>query len=102
VYTDVDDSQGFWTFTADGYAIGDAQGSSGSLTGIADTGTTLVLIDDSVVSEYYAQIDGAKNDSSQGGYIFPCSATLPDFSLTIGGETRTGEYFCSALIIANS
>jgi aspergillopepsin I len=78
-------------FTADGYKIGTATGASGSLTGIADTGTTLLLIDDSVVSEYYAKVKGAKNDATQGGFTFPCSATLPNFSLVIGGETRTGK-----------
>ena len=32
-YTDVDDSQGFWMFTADGYKIGSSSG--GSISGIA-------------------------------------------------------------------
>jgi aspergillopepsin I len=77
-------------FTADAYAIGTAQ-SSGSVTGIADTGTSLLLVDDSVVTAYYAKVKGSKNDQTQGGYTFPCSATLPDFSLIISGETRTGK-----------
>ncbi|KIW03892.1 hypothetical protein, variant 2 [Verruconis gallopava] len=51
VYADVDDSQGFWMFNADGYAIGGSQQNS-QMTGIADTGTTLLLIDSDVVDAY--------------------------------------------------
>lgn len=91
VYTDIDSSQGFWMMTADGFAIGNKQ-SNTPQQGIADTGTTLLMLDSSVVTAYYKQVKGAKNDSQQGGYTFPCSATLPDFSLIIEGETRTGMW----------
>lgn len=77
--------------TADGYAIGGKQ-SNTALRGIADTGTTLLMVDTSVVTAYYKQVKGAKNDQQQGGYTFPCTATLPDFSLIIEGETRTGMF----------
>lgn len=50
-----------------------------------DTGTTLLLLDDSVVSAYYSQVSGAQSDSSVGGYTFDCSSTLPDFTVTISG-----------------
>lgn len=49
------------------------------MTGIADTGTTLLLLPKSVVSAYYREVQGAQYDSDQGGYIFPCSPTPPDF-----------------------
>jgi len=93
VYTAVDNSQGFWQFTAESYSVGSTAG-SGSISGIADTGTTLLLLDDSVVSAYYKQVSGSSNDATQGGYIFPCGNTLPDFSITVGGEVRTipGSY----------
>ncbi|KAJ6144923.1 hypothetical protein N7470_008818 [Penicillium chermesinum] len=83
-YTDVDNSQGFWEFTADSYKIGSTAG-SGNLKGIADTGTTLLLLDDDVVSAYYQQVEGAQNDQSAGGYTFDCSTKLPDFTVTISG-----------------
>jgi aspergillopepsin I len=90
VYTAVDSSQGFWMFTADGYSI---NGKSGpSITGIADTGTTLMLLDDSVVTAYWSQVSGSVNDATQGGYTFPCKGKLPDFSLVIGGQTRTSTF----------
>jgi aspergillopepsin I len=90
VYTAVDTSQGFWMFTADSYSVGGKAG-SGSISGIADTGTTLLLLDDSVVTAYYAQVSGSSNDATQGGYIFPCGNTLPDFSITVGGQVRTSK-----------
>jgi aspergillopepsin I len=86
-YVPVDNSQGFWQFTAGGYAIGDGSTSGSIGTSIADTGTTLLYLPSNVVSAYYAKVNGAKNDNSQGGYVYPCSGTLPDFSVKIGGTT---------------
>lgn len=82
-YVDVDPSRGFWGFTVEGYAVG---GSSSSLefSAIADTGTTLLYLPDEIVDGYYSQTD-ASYDSSQGGYTFACSDTLPDITLNIGG-----------------
>lgn len=37
-----------------------------------------------MVSTYYKQVKGAKNSYSEGGYIFPCSATLPNFTFGVG------------------
>lgn len=82
-YTGVDSSQGFWMFTADSYKIGSSSG--GSIQGIADTGTTLMLLPENVVTAYYRQVSGARNDPSVGGYTFACSTQLPDFTVTIGG-----------------
>ncbi|KAH8688973.1 aspartic proteinase II-1 [Talaromyces proteolyticus] len=102
-YTDVDDSEGFWSFTADGYSVGssseDSVSASESVTGIADTGTTL-LLDDSIVDAYYKKVDGAEYDSSQGGYVFPSSTTPPDLSFKIGGYTATvpGKYIAFASV----
>lgn len=31
------------------------------------------------MTAYYRQVSGAKLDQQQGGYVFPCSASLPDF-----------------------
>ena len=84
-YTAVDNSQGFWGFTSSGYAIGSSSAVSSSTAAIADTGTSLLLLPDAVVSAYYAQVQGSSNSQSDGGYIFPCSATLPSITLTIEG-----------------
>ncbi|KAI2789397.1 Penicillopepsin-1 [Penicillium oxalicum] len=84
-YTNVDSSQGFWSFSVSSYKAGSRTGAGFS--GIADTGTTLLLLPSSIVSQYYSQVSGAQNSQSAGGYIFPCSTTLPDFSVVINGYT---------------
>ncbi|KAH8156354.1 hypothetical protein CIB48_g11891 [Xylaria polymorpha] len=83
-YAPVSTSQGFWEFTASGYAVGSGSFKSSSIDGIADTGTTLLYVPSTIVSAYYAQVSGAKNDRTAGGYIFPCSASLPDFTFGVG------------------
>lgn len=84
-YTSVDNSQGFWGFTADGYSVSNSGSSGGSFSAIADTGTTLVLLDDTTISDYYSNIASAQNSSQQGGYIFDCTDTIPDFNVQIAG-----------------
>ncbi|WYZ44650.1 hypothetical protein EsH8_VII_001086 [Colletotrichum jinshuiense] len=83
-YTTVSSANGWWQFTSSGYQVGSASFVSSSITGIADTGTTLLLLPSAVVTAYYKQITGAKYDSSQGGYTFPCSATIPAFTFGVG------------------
>ena len=91
-YTDVDSSQGFWSITPDSAKIGDTEISPD--TGIADTGTTLLLLSDETVSAYYEKVEGAENDQQQGGYVFDCDAKLPDFTVTVGGfdSVIPGDY----------
>ncbi|RMZ78206.1 hypothetical protein DV738_g4008, partial [Chaetothyriales sp. CBS 135597] len=93
-YTSVDSSDGFWAFTSSGYAVGSGSFTRTSYSGIADTGTTLLLLPDSVVNAYYARVSGAQDSSSEGGYVFPCSASLPDFVVGIGSSRFTipGSY----------
>ncbi|KAJ8608663.1 hypothetical protein MRB53_039547 [Persea americana] len=71
---------------------------------IADTGTTLLLLPASVCKNYYSKVSGSSNSATYGGYVFPCSATLPSFSVTIGGTTHTvpGSYFNYAPVNAGS
>jgi len=92
-YVAADDSQGFWGFSASAYSVGTTT-TTKTVSGILDTGTTLIYTDPAIVKAYYAKVSGAKNDATQGGYIFPCTATLPDFSITVGGVKQTvpGKY----------
>lgn len=85
-YVNVNTANGFWQFTAGGYAVGTGAAVTTSYTSIADTGTTLMYLPSSVVSAYYAKVTGAKVDNTQGGYVFPCSSTLPSFTAIIGGS----------------
>lgn len=93
-YVPVSTANGFWEFTAGAYAVG-TSASSGSIgDAIADTGTSLMYLPTAAVSAYYRQVSGAQNSNNAGGYIFPCSSTLPAFKITIGGATYTipGSY----------
>ena len=58
---------------------------SEDISSIADTGTSLLLLPDDVVDAYWGAVNGAQNSQSDGGYIFPCDATLPDLTLQIEG-----------------
>lgn len=83
----VDSSNGFWEFTSTQIAVGNSQAQAvqgGSGTAIADTGTSLLIVDDAVVEAYYSQVTGAQNSASAGGVVFPCTSTLPSLSLAIG------------------
>ncbi|KAI1178586.1 secreted aspartic proteinase precursor [Nemania sp. FL0916] len=94
-YVDVDSSDGFWGFESSGYAIGNGSFTSSPFKGIADTGTTLALIPAAAVEAYYKAVPGATLDATQGGYVFPCDATLPDFVLGVGDAGRIripGQY----------
>ncbi len=84
-YTPVDSSQGFWAFKVDSYTVGSGSPTSATISPIADTGTTLLLVDAPIVTAYYNSVPNAAYDSTQGGYTFPCSSTLPDITFDIGG-----------------
>ncbi|MCJ1350788.1 MAG: Type I transmembrane sorting receptor [Icmadophila ericetorum] len=81
-----DSSKGFWGINCTGYQIGGDGTALKNITvdGIVDTGTTLLLVPQQYVDGYYAQVPGAKNDPSSGGYIFPCSTQLPTLHLGFG------------------
>lgn len=81
-YAPVDSSQGFWQFST-------SNNLGASFNAIADTGTTLLLVDDGIVGSYYAEVPGAVGDEQQGGYVFGCDAKLPDFSFAVGGGNIT-------------
>ncbi|XXG95222.1 hypothetical protein Hte_001482 [Hypoxylon texense] len=87
----INNTQGFWQFTSESFAVdgGAAQTSTAGAQAIADTGTTLMLADAAVASAYYAQVDGAVDDQTQGGFTFPCDATLPDLQIDVGGTMAT-------------
>ncbi|KAG0650345.1 Aspergillopepsin-1 [Hyphodiscus hymeniophilus] len=83
-YTSVDSSNGFWEYSTPHYKVGSTIYSQSGYTGISDTGTTLLLMGDNAVDNYYAQVSSAEYDSRQGGYVFNCSESLPTLSISIG------------------
>jgi aspergillopepsin I len=84
----VDSSSGFWQFESAHYKVGDGpiQTIQNTAVSIADTGTSLMLLDDTVVNAYYAQVKGAQFASSAGGYIYPCGTELPSLAVAVGAK----------------
>lgn len=88
-YTPIDSSQGFWQFASDSATIGGKTIKRSNNTAIADTGTTLALVDDFMCQKIYAAIPGAKYDPTQQGYVFPTNTPadkLPVVSFAVGTQ----------------
>lgn len=83
-YTPVNPANGVWQFTGSGFAVGSGTFHNLSIRAIADTGTTLLLMPETVVTAYYAQVEDAAYNGVAGGYVFPCSSSLPSFTFGIG------------------
>ncbi|KAM7202194.1 Aspartic peptidase domain containing protein [Rhypophila sp. PSN 637] len=95
-YTDVDTSlgSGLWGMNIQGYSI-TASGASdahiadnftaSTITGAADTGSTLLLLPRALVMEYYSYIQDSAYDYDHAGWLFPCDADILDFSFGISG-----------------
>ncbi|MCJ1389775.1 Type I transmembrane sorting receptor [Xylographa bjoerkii] len=87
-YVPVNNSQGFWGVTSSSYGIGSSSNMvEKKIDAIVDTGTTLLLVPQEVLDAYYKKVKGSKNSDADGGYIFPCDATLPDFYIGMGNYT---------------
>ena len=113
-YTPVDDASIYWTFTVAGYRhvfpangteVGSAEDDGGvekrqessppppvvqeyPFAAIADTGTTLALLPDSVVADYWLRVPGSRYDESWAAIVFPCAASLPDWEFYVDGEAE--------------
>jgi hypothetical protein len=59
-----------------------------SFQSIADTGTTLLLLPPDVARAYYANVTGAMNNMTEGGYVFPCNSLLPDLTVEMVGGVK--------------
>ncbi|KKZ68548.1 hypothetical protein EMCG_05834 [[Emmonsia] crescens] len=82
---------GFWSITATGYAVGNSTSNSTPIKGFLDTGTTMVLLPEPIINDYYSKINGSTTTSGDpnaflNGWIFPCNATIPPFSLIIEND----------------
>lgn len=86
-YVDIDSSSGYWQFESPSYSIaGTVITAVDPSPAIADTGTSLLLLDAATVLAYYSQVIGATLSPTEGGYVYPCSATLPDFAIAVGSN----------------
>ena len=82
-FSQVNTSAGFWQFTSNTFKVGDGTTVQvpTAAPAIADTGTSLMLMDPRIVQAYYDKVDGAQlNDQ---GVIFPCTSSLPDLHIQL-------------------
>ncbi|KAK2604728.1 hypothetical protein N8I77_007634 [Diaporthe amygdali] len=91
-YAPIDQTSTYWKFAITGYRVGNATVAGNPNSGyttlpflaIADTGTTLLLLPDAIVNAYWAAVAGSAYDATWAAILFPCTATLPDFTFGIG------------------
>ncbi|TKX19808.1 eukaryotic aspartyl protease-like protein 3 [Elsinoe australis] len=89
-YAPVNSARGYWQFESTSFQVnGKTIQNSNPTAAIADTGTSLCLVDTNVAQAYYAQVQGSQYDEEQGGYVYPCNAQLPTFGVALGS---TGYY----------
>lgn len=88
-YTPVDNSQGFWMFDSASATVNGKSVARAGNKAIADTGTTLALVDDETCQAIYDAIPGAKYDNASQGWIFPSNTPadeLPVVSFAVGDK----------------
>lgn len=93
-WTPIDASRGHWEFSSTSFRVGNngrTVAASTAKSAIADTGTTLMLVSEEMLREYYNQVEGAVNDVRVGGIVFPCDSTLPDLYVDVGGNMARVE-----------
>ncbi|KAK4104613.1 acid protease [Parathielavia hyrcaniae] len=91
-WTNVNASQGFWMFKSNKASLNGKVLSLPGNKAIADTGTTLALVSDSVCEALYAQIPGAEYSEEYQGYTIPKDVKvedLPELSIAVGGRLFT-------------
>lgn len=87
IWVPVKAETGFWQFPSAKFAVGDKVFENKAASdAIADTGTSLMLVDQPVAEAYYSQVKGAQLNAQVGGFIYPCGAKMPDFSVAAGDK----------------
>ncbi|KAK9435785.1 aspartic proteinase [Metarhizium brunneum] len=102
-YTPVEPSFPLWMVSTTGYRIAKTSHNE-RIDSIVDTGTSLLLLPETVVSSYYAKVRGSSVHPQLGMRLVPCNADLPDFYLNIGSYRGRvpGSYMNYGRISGNS
>lgn len=94
-YIPIEEGTPFWKVPMSGYQVGSNRPfTQYPWSGVVDTGTTLLLVPDAIIKDYYATIPGAKFDPYLGMMVFPCKVVAPDFTFGFDGYRGTipGHY----------
>lgn len=96
----IDNSRGFWEFDSATANINNKAVNIQNGRAIADTGTSLMLVSDDLLTAYWGEVQGATLNQEVGGVIFPCNTQLPDLQIAIGDKMATvaGDNFNFATV----
>lgn len=84
-YTPINPLSPFWQIALSGSQIGnEGQFDNTPVTGIVDTGTSLLLMPQKVVDHYYSELPGSYFSKELGVMLYPCELTPPDFIFGVG------------------
>lgn len=87
-FTPINTLTPYWEVQLSGYKLGDDNFNPEVITGIVDTGTSLMMFPQHIVDEYYAKLPGSYFDTSLGSMLLPCNMTPPDFVFGVGDDYR--------------
>ncbi|KAH8901094.1 microbial aspartic proteinase [Thozetella sp. PMI_491] len=88
-YTPVNTTNGWWQFTSSGYRISSGSFVSASIDGIADTGTSLLYLPQSIVNAWYKNFTQGLAQDNQGILYFHCTETAPSLTFGVGSAQIT-------------
>lgn len=94
-YVPIEEGTPFWKVPMSGYQVGSNRPfTQYPWSGVVDTGTTLLLVPDAIIKDYYSTIPGAHFDPYLGMMVFPCKVVAPDFTFGFDGYRGTvpGHY----------
>ncbi|EFY96197.1 peptidase A1family protein [Metarhizium robertsii] len=87
------DELGHRLFQSTGFAVGNGNFKKHTITGTADTGTSLLILPLGVAKAYWDAVPSAQPARlpQNAGYVwlFPCDTTLPDFVFAVGSGRVT-------------
>jgi hypothetical protein len=77
----------WWSVDVQQVTFGSVKATGADSYAIVDTGTTLILIDNSIFNPIYDSVSGSSIDSTSGLWSIPCSAvsSLPDLTFVMNG-----------------
>ncbi|KAI0085144.1 aspartic peptidase domain-containing protein [Irpex rosettiformis] len=87
----------YWTINMDGITSNKLETTPTNLTAAIDSGTSLMLVPDTVAKQFYGMIPGSKDASMERGegfYTYPCSSPIT-ISLSFSGKPfsmRTDDF----------
>lgn len=86
-WVDVDHVKlGHWGFATGVARVGDKRFIRDKGFAIADTGSTLILTQPYIVRAIYSEIQGARYDPKQPGWVYPSGADIPEIAFSVGKD----------------